>query len=176
MRLHFTCRLILHRVSLLAHLICLAQSVCSDSRSRYQGTAFHQVRDALPPVWPFLTVNSVNCASRLKQEEEENRRPDLIDGNTGYVDPGSDRIPQATRAAIVTVLRQLAVNAIPPFGLAHEQLARPRQEPTFSPVVSCRLPLGAKDSSRQPRHGRSLSTSSLQCLQIPDAKQQRYGP
>ena len=45
----------------------------------------------------------------------------LIDGNTGYVDPGADGIPQATHAAVITVLRQLAVNAISPFGLAHEQ-------------------------------------------------------
>jgi hypothetical protein len=42
----------------------------------------------------------------------------LIDGNTGYVDPGADGIPQATHAAVITVLRQLVINAISPLGLA----------------------------------------------------------
>lgn len=47
----------------------------------------------------------------------------LIDGNTGYVDPGADGIPQATHAAVITVLRQLAANAISPFGLARQRSA-----------------------------------------------------
>jgi hypothetical protein len=42
----------------------------------------------------------------------------LIDGNTGYVDPGADGIPATTHAAILTVLRQLVANAIHPTGLA----------------------------------------------------------
>ena len=48
----------------------------------------------------------------------------LIDGNTGYVDPGADGIPQATHAAVITVLRQLVTNAISPFGLARGETER----------------------------------------------------
>ena len=42
----------------------------------------------------------------------------LIDGNTGYVDPGADGIPAVTHAAIITILRQIVANAISPYGLA----------------------------------------------------------
>ena len=42
----------------------------------------------------------------------------LIDGNTGYVDPGADGIPAVTHAAIITILRQIVTNAISPYGLA----------------------------------------------------------
>ena len=45
----------------------------------------------------------------------------LIDGNTGYVDPGADGIPQAIHAAVIAVLRQLVMNAISPIGLAQER-------------------------------------------------------
>lgn len=45
----------------------------------------------------------------------------LIDGNTGYVDPGADGIPARTHAAMITVLRQLVINAISPMGLALEK-------------------------------------------------------
>ena len=42
----------------------------------------------------------------------------LIDGNTGYVDPGADGIPAVTHAAIITILRQIVANAVSPYGLA----------------------------------------------------------
>jgi hypothetical protein len=42
----------------------------------------------------------------------------LIDGNTGYVDPGADGIPATTHAAIITLLTQLVSNALTPIGLA----------------------------------------------------------
>jgi hypothetical protein len=44
----------------------------------------------------------------------------LIDGNTGYVDPGADGIASVTHAAIITVLRQIVRNALAPAGLALE--------------------------------------------------------
>jgi hypothetical protein len=44
----------------------------------------------------------------------------LIDGNTGYVDPGADGIASVTHAAIITLLRQIIRNAISPAGLALE--------------------------------------------------------
>ncbi|MFP4082590.1 MAG: glutamate cyclase domain-containing protein [Candidatus Aminicenantes bacterium] len=44
----------------------------------------------------------------------------LIDGNTGYVDPGADGIAAASHAAIITVLRQIVFNALLPAGLALE--------------------------------------------------------
>ncbi len=44
----------------------------------------------------------------------------LIDGNTGWVDPGADGIASVTHAAIVTVLRQIVRNALSPAGLALE--------------------------------------------------------
>lgn len=44
----------------------------------------------------------------------------LIDGNTGYVDPGADGIPAKTHAALITILKQLVMNAISPQGLALE--------------------------------------------------------
>lgn len=44
----------------------------------------------------------------------------LIDGNTGYVDPGADGLPATLHAAIITVLRQLVANALAPIGLARE--------------------------------------------------------
>jgi len=42
----------------------------------------------------------------------------LIDGNTGYIDPGADGIGVGAHAAIITLLRQLVRNALEPFGLA----------------------------------------------------------
>ena len=44
----------------------------------------------------------------------------LIDGNTGYVDPGADGLPATLHAAVITVLRQLVANALAPMGLARE--------------------------------------------------------
>lgn len=44
----------------------------------------------------------------------------LIDGNTGWVDPGADGIAAGTHAAIITVLRQIVRNALSPAGLALE--------------------------------------------------------
>jgi hypothetical protein len=44
----------------------------------------------------------------------------LIDGNTGWVDPGADGIASVTHAAIVTLLRQITRNALSPSGLALE--------------------------------------------------------
>jgi len=44
----------------------------------------------------------------------------LIDGNTGYVDPGADGIAANTHAAIITLLRQVVINALSPAGLALE--------------------------------------------------------
>ena len=44
----------------------------------------------------------------------------LIDGNTGYVDPGADGLPATLHAAIVTVLRQLIDKALSPVGLASD--------------------------------------------------------
>ena len=44
----------------------------------------------------------------------------LIDGNTGWVDPGADGIAAVTHAAIVTLLRQIVRNALSPSGLALE--------------------------------------------------------
>lgn len=44
----------------------------------------------------------------------------LIDGNTGYVDPGADGISAVTHAAVITILRQIVKNAIKPAGLALE--------------------------------------------------------
>lgn len=44
----------------------------------------------------------------------------LIDGNTGYVDPGADGLPATVHAAIITVLRQIIANALSPIGLARE--------------------------------------------------------
>jgi hypothetical protein len=44
----------------------------------------------------------------------------LIDGNTGYVDPGADGLPVAVHAAIITLLNQLVSNALRPRGLALE--------------------------------------------------------
>jgi len=44
----------------------------------------------------------------------------LIDGNTGYVDPGADGISANTHAAVITVLRQVVNNALSPAGLALE--------------------------------------------------------
>jgi hypothetical protein len=42
----------------------------------------------------------------------------LIDGNTGYIDPGADGIPAQSHAAIITLLRQLVTAAVSPYGLA----------------------------------------------------------
>ena len=42
----------------------------------------------------------------------------LIDGNTGYVDPGADGLPVTTHTAVVTLLAQLVANALSPQGLA----------------------------------------------------------
>ncbi len=44
----------------------------------------------------------------------------LIDGNTGWVDPGADGIASITHAAVVTLLRQIVRNALFPSGLALE--------------------------------------------------------
>jgi hypothetical protein len=44
----------------------------------------------------------------------------LIDGNTGFIDPGADGIPATSHAAIITLLRQLIANAVSPSGLALE--------------------------------------------------------
>lgn len=44
----------------------------------------------------------------------------LIDGNTGYVDPGADGIADITHAAIITILKQIVKNALRPVGLALE--------------------------------------------------------
>lgn len=44
----------------------------------------------------------------------------LIDGNTGYVDPGADGIAAVTHAAVISVLRQIVKNALKPEGLALE--------------------------------------------------------
>ncbi len=44
----------------------------------------------------------------------------LIDGSTGYVDPGADGIAANTHAAIITLLRQVVKNALSPAGLALE--------------------------------------------------------
>ena len=51
----------------------------------------------------------------------------LIDGNTGYVDPGADGLAAATHAAVITILRQVVVNALSPSGLA---LQTPAHEPS----------------------------------------------
>jgi hypothetical protein len=42
----------------------------------------------------------------------------LIDGNTGYVDPGADGLPVTVHAAIITLLNQIVSNALKPRGLA----------------------------------------------------------
>lgn len=44
----------------------------------------------------------------------------LIDGNTGYVDPGADGIAAVTHAAVISILRQIVKNALKPEGLALE--------------------------------------------------------
>jgi hypothetical protein len=48
----------------------------------------------------------------------------LIDGNTGYVDPGADGIPATTHAAIITLLTQLVSNALTPVGLAAQTIPK----------------------------------------------------
>lgn len=45
----------------------------------------------------------------------------LIDGNTGYVDPGADGLPDRTHAAVITILTQIVANALSPHGLALQQ-------------------------------------------------------
>jgi hypothetical protein len=44
----------------------------------------------------------------------------LIDGNTGYVDPGADGIAAVTHAAVISMLRLIVKNALQPGGIALE--------------------------------------------------------
>jgi hypothetical protein len=44
----------------------------------------------------------------------------LIDGNTGYVDPGADGIAAVTHVAVISILRQIVKNGIQPKGIALE--------------------------------------------------------
>ncbi len=48
----------------------------------------------------------------------------LIDGNTGYIDPGADGIPATSHAAIITLLKQLITTTVSPYGLAIEMEKR----------------------------------------------------
>jgi hypothetical protein len=56
----------------------------------------------------------------------------LIDGNTGYVDPGADGIPAPTHAAIITLLTQLVSNALTPVGLAVQNNPNQHHQPEQS--------------------------------------------
>lgn len=51
----------------------------------------------------------------------------LIDGNTGYVDPGADGLPVPTHMAIITILKQIIANALIPQGLALNKITKRRK-------------------------------------------------
>ena len=65
-------------------------------------------------------VNALHDETAEQRTLREAADAGLIDGNTGYVDPGADGIPAKTHAALITILKQLIMNAISPQGLARE--------------------------------------------------------
>ncbi|MBC7226825.1 MAG: DUF4392 domain-containing protein [Thermoflexales bacterium] len=74
------------------------------------------------------------CPDALHDQETERRTlreaadAGLIDGNTGYVDPGADGLPDSVHVAVVTLLNQIVANALFPTGLASQQPAQKKQK------------------------------------------------